>query len=77
MTQMLATLPPAQHAPFSKLQASIHYAYHASINARWTAEFKAHLSVTLPGGSLTPLSRADPTGSAAHKEHYGAFEHFV
>jgi hypothetical protein len=77
MTQMLATLPPAQHAPFSRLQASIRSAYHASINARRTAEFKAHLSATLPGGSLTPLSRGDPSGSTAQKERYEAFEHFV
>ncbi|KAI9442496.1 hypothetical protein H4582DRAFT_2110039 [Lactarius indigo] len=77
MTQTLATLPPAQHAPFSRLQASIRSAYHASINARRTAEFKAHLSATLPGGSLTPLSRADPAGSAAQKERNEAFDRFV
>ena len=65
MTQMLTTLPPGQHAPFSRLQASIRSAYHASVNARRAAEFKAHLSTTLPGGSLTPLSRADPAGSDA------------
>jgi hypothetical protein len=77
MTQTLVTLPPAQHAPFSRLQASIRSAYHASIYARRTAEFKAHLSATLPGGSLTPLSRADPAGTAAQKERYEAFERFV
>ncbi|KAI9456525.1 hypothetical protein BJY52DRAFT_1380982 [Lactarius psammicola] len=77
MTQTLATLPPAQHAPFSRLQASIRSAYHASINARRTAEFKAHLSATLSGASLTPLSRANPAGSAAQKERYEAFERFV
>jgi hypothetical protein len=77
MTQMLTTLPPAQHAPFSRLQASIRSAYHASINARRTAEFRAQLAGTLPGGSLTPLSRADPTEGAAQKERYEAFEHFI
>jgi hypothetical protein len=77
MTQTLATLPPAQHAPFSRLQASIRSAYHASIYARRTAEFKAHLSATLPGGSLTPLSRGDPAGPAAQKERYEAFERFI
>lgn len=77
MTQILATLPPAQHAPFSRLQASIRSAYHASVNARRTAEFRAHLSATLPGGSLTPLSRADPSGCAAQKERYETFERFV
>ncbi|KAI0305451.1 hypothetical protein B0F90DRAFT_1666348 [Multifurca ochricompacta] len=77
MTQTLATLPPAQRAPFSRLQASIRSAYHASINARRTAEFKAHVSATLPGGSLTPLSRADPSGSAAQKERYESFARFI
>jgi len=77
MTQMLTTLPPAQYAPFSRLQASIRSAYHASINARRTAEFRAHLSATLPGGSLMPLSRADPTGCTAQKERFEAFERFV
>lgn len=77
MNQMLATLPPAQHAPFSRLQASIRSAYHASVNARRTAEFRAHVAATLPGGSLTPLSRADPAGCAAQKERHEAFERFV
>ncbi|KAI0268760.1 hypothetical protein BC834DRAFT_821036 [Gloeopeniophorella convolvens] len=77
MTQTLATLPPAQRAPFSRLQASIRSGYHDSINARRTAEFKAHLSATLPGASLTPLSRASPAGSAARKERYEAFDRFV
>ena len=77
MTQTLATLPPAQHAPFSRLQASIRSAYHASICARRKAEFNAHLSATLPGGSLTPLSRADPAGPAAQKERYETFERFI
>ncbi|KAI9511175.1 hypothetical protein F5148DRAFT_1325492 [Russula earlei] len=77
MTNTLATLPPAQHAPFSRLQASIRSAYHASINARRTTEFRAHLSATLPGASLTPLSRGDPSGSTAQKERYEAFERFV
>jgi len=77
MTQMLTTLPLAQHALFSRLQASICSAFHASINARCTAEFRAHLSVMLPGGSLTPLLRADPTGCTTQKEHFEAFAHFA
>ena len=31
----------------------------------------------LPGGSLMPLSRADPTGCTAQKERFEAFERFV
>lgn len=67
MTQTLATLPPSQRAPFSRLQASIRSAYHRSVNARRTAEFQAHLSATQPGGSLMPHSRSDPRGTLARK----------
>ncbi|KAI0630303.1 hypothetical protein C8Q77DRAFT_1064434 [Trametes polyzona] len=77
MTQTLATLPPSQRAPFARLQASIRSAYHASVNARRDAEFKAHLSATKPGGSLMPHSRADPRGVLARKERYERFDRFV
>ncbi|THH12899.1 hypothetical protein EW146_g7270 [Bondarzewia mesenterica] len=77
MANTLATLPPSQRAPFSRLQASIRSAYHASVNARRTAEFRAHLSVTHPGGSLMPHSRADPRGSTAKKERLERFDRFV
>ncbi|GBE80680.1 hypothetical protein SCP_0303990 [Sparassis crispa] len=77
MTQTLATLPPSQRAPFARLQASVRSAYHASVNARRNAEFKAHLSATKPGGSLMPHSRADPNGPLAKKERYERLERFV
>ena len=77
MTQTLATLPPSQRAPFSRLQASMRSAYHAHINARRSAEFNAHLSATVPGGSLSPHNRADPQGPMAEKERYQRFEKFV
>ncbi|PCH43617.1 hypothetical protein WOLCODRAFT_138468 [Wolfiporia cocos MD-104 SS10] len=77
MTHTLATLPPSQRAPYARLQASIRSAYHASVNARRNAEFKAHLSATHPGGSLMPHSRADPDGPLAKKERYERFERFV
>jgi len=67
MTQKLAHLPPSQRAPYSRLQASIRSAYHASINARRNAEFQAHLSATQPGGSLMPHSRSNPGGALAKK----------
>jgi len=71
MTQTLANLPPSERAPFSRLQASIRSAFHASVNARRHAEFQAHVSATQPGGSLMPHSRADPGGTMAQKERYG------
>ncbi|KIJ68005.1 hypothetical protein HYDPIDRAFT_107574 [Hydnomerulius pinastri MD-312] len=77
MTQTLANLPPAQRAPYSRLQASVRSAYHASINARRHAEFQAHLSATQPGGSLMPHSRADPNGPMARKERFDRLDRFV
>ncbi|KAF4598191.1 hypothetical protein EYR38_006587 [Pleurotus pulmonarius] len=77
MTQTLTSLPPSQRAPFSRLQASIRSAFHQSVNARKTAEFRAHLSATSPGGSLSPASRADPYGALAQKERYDRFDQFV
>ncbi|KAI0048264.1 hypothetical protein FA95DRAFT_1491123 [Auriscalpium vulgare] len=77
MTQTLSTLPTSQRTSFVKLQASIRSAYHASVNARRTAEFRAHLSATHPGCSLMPLSRANPTGPAAQKERLERFDRFV
>ena len=77
MTQTLATLPSSHRAPFARLQASIRSAYHASVNARRNAEFQAHLSATVPGASLMPASRADPSGPHACKERLEKFERFV
>ncbi|EMD37334.1 hypothetical protein CERSUDRAFT_114012 [Gelatoporia subvermispora B] len=77
MTQTLATLPPSQRAPYARLQASIRAAYHASVNARRDAEFRAHLAAINPGGSLMPHSRADPGGPLARKERFERFERFV
>ncbi|KDR75189.1 hypothetical protein GALMADRAFT_122854 [Galerina marginata CBS 339.88] len=77
MTQTLATLPPSQRAPFSRLQASIRSAYHRSVNARRHAEFQAHLSATTPGGSLMPHARLNPREKTAQKERYERMERFV
>lgn len=77
MTQTLANIPPAQRAPYSRLQASVRSAYHASVNARRHAEFQAHISTTQPGGSLMPHSRANPGGSMAQKERFDRLERFV
>ncbi|KAF7315485.1 hypothetical protein MIND_00063700 [Mycena indigotica] len=77
MTQTLANLPSSQRAPYSRLQASIRSAFHRSVNARKTAEFRATLSATLPGASLTPHARANPNGNVAKKERYERFERFV
>lgn len=77
VTQTLANLPPAQRAPFSRLQASIRSAYHASVNARRHAEFQAHINATQPGGSLMPHSRANPSGPVAAKERFDRLDKFV
>ncbi|TFK54137.1 hypothetical protein OE88DRAFT_1654644 [Heliocybe sulcata] len=77
MTQILATLPPSQRAPFVKLQASVRSEFHTHMTARRAAEFQARLSATHPGGSLMPHSRVNPSGQLARKERYEQFERFV
>ncbi|KIK27963.1 hypothetical protein PISMIDRAFT_27801 [Pisolithus microcarpus 441] len=77
MTQILTNLKPSQRAPYSRLQASVRSAYHASVNARRHAEFQAHLTATQPGGSLMPHSRANPTSSEAKKERFARLDRFM
>lgn len=77
MTQTLATLPSSHRAPFSRVQASIRAAYHRSVNARKTAEFRAHLAATQPGGSLLPHNRVKSLGPEAKKERYERVDHFI
>ncbi|KIY49115.1 hypothetical protein FISHEDRAFT_42039 [Fistulina hepatica ATCC 64428] len=77
MTQTLATISPSQRASFSRLQASIRSAYHRSVNARKNAEFRAHLSSTQPGASLTPAVRSHPQGPLARIERLERFDKFV
>jgi len=77
MTQTLTTLPPSQRPPFARLQASVRSGYHAHVSARRNAEYQAHLSVTLPGGSLSAHSRLHPNGPAARKERYERLDTFI
>ncbi|EIM81221.1 uncharacterized protein STEHIDRAFT_150209 [Stereum hirsutum FP-91666 SS1] len=77
MTATMANVPSHQRAPFTRLQASIRSAYHETVRVRKTAEFRAVLSSTQPGGSLMPHSRADPSGPLAKKERLERFDRFV
>lgn len=77
MTQVLANVAPSQRALYSRLQASVRSAFHASVNARRHAEFQAHVCATQPGGSLMPHSRADPMGPMARKERFERLDRFV
>ncbi|KZT42428.1 hypothetical protein SISSUDRAFT_980023 [Sistotremastrum suecicum HHB10207 ss-3] len=77
VSQIMNNLPTSQRAPYIRLQAAIRSAYHASTTARRLAEFKAQLSSTHPGGSLTPLARANLAGPVARKERYERFSRFV
>lgn len=77
MTQTLTTLPSSQRPPFARLQASVRSGYHAHVTARRNAEYHAHLSVTLPGGSLSAHSRLHPSGPAARKERYERLDTFL
>lgn len=77
MTQTLTTLPPSQRPPFARLQASVRSGYHAHVTARRNAEYQAHLSATLPGGSLSAHSRLSPNGPTARKERSERLETFI
>ncbi|KIK67241.1 hypothetical protein GYMLUDRAFT_37321 [Collybiopsis luxurians FD-317 M1] len=77
MMETMSNVPNSQRAPYSRIQASIRSAYHRSVNARRTAEFRAHLSATHSGASLPPHVRSNPHGSDAQKERYERFERFV
>jgi len=77
MTQTLANVAPSQRALYSRLQASVRSAFHASVNARRHAEFQAHISATQPGGSLMPHSRANPSDPMARKERFERLDRFV
>lgn len=77
MTHTLTTLPPSQRPPFARLQASVRSGYHAHVTARRNAEYHAHLSVTVPGGSLSAHSRLHPAGPAARKERYERLVIFI
>jgi len=77
MTQTLSTLPPAQRAPFARLQASIRADYHRSVNSRKNAEFQAHITAMQPGGSLSAHSRANCHGSLAKKERRERVRRFI
>ncbi|KAF8482209.1 hypothetical protein JB92DRAFT_3036949 [Gautieria morchelliformis] len=77
MTQTIESLRASQRAPFSRLQATIRSSYHTAMTKRRKSEFKAHLSSTYPGGSLSPSSRANPHGKAAKKERFDRFNRFL
>lgn len=77
MTQTLSTLPPAQRAPFARLQASIRAQFHVHVQLQRQAEFSAHLSSISPGQSISAASRSDWQGAAARKERLDKFARFV
>lgn len=77
MTQTLANIPSSQRANYVRVQASIRAAYHTYLAARRRTEFQAHLSATVPGGSLPAHSRVQSSGSIAKRERKDRFDRFV
>ncbi|THH09124.1 hypothetical protein EW145_g2236 [Phellinidium pouzarii] len=77
MTQTLTSLPPLLRANYARIQAHIRASYHTFLAARRKAEFQAHLSATVPGGSLAAHSRIDPNGSLAKRERRERFDRFA
>ena len=77
MTQTLASLQPSARANYARIQAQIRASYHAFVAARRKAELRAHLNATVPGGSLPPQLRSNPSSSPARSERQARFERFV
>lgn len=77
MTETIESLRASQRAPFSRLQASIRSSYHTAVTKRRKSEFRAHLSSTHPGGSLSPSSRANQFSKAAKKERFLRFNRLL
>ncbi|KAI5123062.1 hypothetical protein M0805_000496 [Coniferiporia weirii] len=77
MTQTLTSLPPSIRANYARIQAHIRASYHTFLAARRKAEFQAHLSATVPGGSLAAHSRSNPNGPLAKRERWERFDRFV
>ena len=77
MTQTLTTLPPSIRANYARIQAHIRASFHAFTAARRKAEFQAHITATVPGGSLPAHCRSNPNGPAAKKERIARFQRFV
>lgn len=67
MTRRLATLRPQEKAQYTKLQANIRAAFHRDTTNRRRAEFRAHLTSTVPGGSLSPAARSDASRQPAER----------
>ncbi|KAH7108536.1 hypothetical protein BKA62DRAFT_682519 [Auriculariales sp. MPI-PUGE-AT-0066] len=77
MTRRLAALPAYDKRQYTKVQASIRAAFHRDAAARRRHEFRAHLTSTAPGGSLSPAARASPRGHEAALERSQRFAKFV
>jgi hypothetical protein len=75
--QTINSLPSAQRATYSRLQASIRADYHATMAMRRNAEFLARLRSTIPGGSLAPHARAAPASAAARRERAERLATFI
>jgi len=66
--EVLRTIPASQRASYTRLQAQIRSSYHAAVALRRESEFNAHLTSTMPGHSLTPMNRQNPTSDSAKLE---------
>lgn len=77
MTQTLTSIPSSQRANYARIQASIRASFHKYMAERRRAEFQAHMSATVPGGSLPAHCRSNPDGNAAKRERKERFDRFV
>lgn len=77
MTQTLTGLPPLLRANYARIQAQIRSSYHTYLAARRKAEFQAHISATVPNGSLPANLRSNLQSPLARQERLERFDRFV
>ena len=77
MSQTLANTAPAHRATYTRLQASVRSAFHTDQSVRRISEFRALLSSTEPGNSLSLAVRSSPNCSLVKKERYEKVGRFI
>lgn len=77
ISRILANLPPAHRATYTRLQSQLRSQAHLHHLRVRISTLHALLSATSPGGSLSHAARAEPGGPRARAERFERAAHFV
>lgn len=77
ISRILANLPPAHRATYTRLQSQLRSQAHLHHLRVRISTLHALLSATSPGGSLSHAARAEPGGARARAERFERASHFV